>query len=74
MFMSDWTSILRIWVLVLTYSPQILNGILLSKDFEQGEITDSLHLQNLKCAKMTQATNLKGTFLLRLRQSHNGML
>ena len=50
------------------YSPQMLNGTLLSKDFEQGEITNSLHPQNLKCAKMTQAMNLKGTFLLKLRR------
>ena len=27
------------------HSPQILNSLLLSKDFEQGEITNSLHPQ-----------------------------
>ena len=53
--MSDSNRVLRI-----LHSPQILNGLLLSKDFEQGEITNSLHPQKREVCQNDPGNEFEG--------------
>ena len=47
-------------VLRSLHSPQILNGLLLSKDFEQGEITNSLHPQKREVCQNDPGNEFEG--------------
>lgn len=45
---------------LVLHSPQILNGLLLSKDFEQGEITNSLHPQKREVRQNDPGNEFEG--------------